>query len=119
LWCASLVCASATAAAVASSGLGRPTYVISGRSEDRPGRGFDDLLTAQLIERARVGQPLAAEVTAAAVAASDEARTTLALGEGHVDPDDIVYAARVDAFDFAMEVERASDALVLRPHRVS
>lgn len=114
LWAASLVCASATAAAVAASGLGPPTYVISGRSEDHPERGDDDLLTAHLIERARTGRSLDAEATAAAVAATDEARLTLALGEGHVDPDDIMFATRVDAFDFAMEVERRAGALVLR-----
>ncbi len=117
LWCASLVCASATAAAVAVSGLGPPTYVISGRFEDRPEHGADDLLTAELIERARTGQPLEAEATAAAVADSDEACLTLALGAGHVDPEDIAYATRVDAFDFAMEVERRGGALVLRPQR--
>ncbi len=116
LWCASLVCASATAAAVDASGLGEPTYVITGRFEDRPQRGDDDLLTAQLIERARLGQHLSAQATAAAVASSDEARRTLALGAGHVDPDDIVYATRVDEFDFAMEVERRPGALVLRAH---
>ena len=37
LWCASLVCASATAAAVRASGLGSPTYVITGNFEDRAG----------------------------------------------------------------------------------
>src|SRR5688500_9334464 len=67
LWCASLVCASATAAAVTASGLGAPTYVITGRFGDRPDRGIDDLLTAQLMERARTGLPLAAEETASAV----------------------------------------------------
>ncbi len=36
LWAASLVVASATARAVESAGLGEPTYVITGRFEDRP-----------------------------------------------------------------------------------
>ncbi len=36
LWCASLVCASATAAAVRESGLGDPTYLITGNFEDAP-----------------------------------------------------------------------------------
>ena len=36
LWCASLVCASATAAAVRASGLGNPAYVITGNVEDNP-----------------------------------------------------------------------------------
>jgi 2-phosphosulfolactate phosphatase len=107
LWCASLVCASATAAAVGASGLGAPTYVITGNFDDNPDmNGFDDLATAQLIERARLGHDLDANRTAEQVAASDEATRTLTLGDGHVDPDDIAYATRVDAFDFAMEVQR-------------
>jgi 2-phosphosulfolactate phosphatase len=116
LWCTGLACASATAAAVRGSGLGAPTYVLTGWFTDRPGyEGTDDRLTAELVERARVGAPLDAEATAAAVAASDEAVRTLALGDGHVHPDDIVLATRVDAFDFAMEVERAPDGLRLVP----
>ena len=39
LWCAGLVTASATAAAVRSAGLGAPTYVITGWSERAPGLG--------------------------------------------------------------------------------
>ena len=112
LWCAGLVCASATAAAVSSSGLGAPTYVITGDFEDDPDmNGADDLATAHLIERARVGGDLDARRTAELVSASEEARRTLTLGDGHVDPDDIVYATRVDAFDFAMEVRRVGDRL--------
>src|SRR4051812_49691151 len=54
LWCASLVCASATAAAVASSGLGEPTYVITGWFADRADRpGNDDPLPADHIDALR------------------------------------------------------------------
>ena len=114
LWCASLVCASATAEAVAASGLGEPTYLITGRFQDRPDRdGYDDLVTAELIERARLGQDLDAARTAKAVATSYEAALTLALGSGHVHPEDIDYAVRVDCFDFAMEVVRAHGLLWL------
>lgn len=114
LWCASLVCASATAAAVSASGLGEPAYVITGRHDgDRPSTGADDLATAQLIERARLGLDLDAARTVQLLLESDEAKRTLALGPGHVDPDDIVYATRVDAFDFAMEVRRDGDRLRL------
>jgi 2-phosphosulfolactate phosphatase len=116
LWAASLACASATARAVEAAGLGVPTYVITGWVADRPERAaLDDTLTAELIERARLGQPLDAAATTQAVLASDEAVHTLALGAAHVHPDDIVLATRVDAFDFAMEVHRESDRLVLRP----
>ncbi|MFV0306786.1 MAG: 2-phosphosulfolactate phosphatase [Desertimonas sp.] len=116
LWAASLVCASATARAVEAAGLGAPSYVITGWFPDRPGRAaLDDVLTAELIERARLGQPLDAEATAAAVQASEETVHTLALGAGHVDPDDIVLATRVDAFEFAMEVHGDGSTLRLRP----
>lgn len=113
LFVASLVCASATAAAINQAGLGPPTYVITGRFPDRPDGGEDDLLTAHLIERARTGQPLDAEATAYAVAQSEEAVRTLTVGEGHVHPDDIAYATAVDRFDFAMEVERVDGRLRL------
>ena len=112
-WCASLVCASATAAAVRASGLGAPTYVISGRFEDLPEiSGSDDLATAELIERARLGQDLDAERASHEVATSDEAERTLALGPGHVHPDDISYAVQVDRFAFAMEVTRVGGGLL-------
>ena len=114
LWCASLVCASATARAVDRSNAGVPTYLITGRFPDAgPSSGDDDLATARLIERARVGAPLDATATASFVANSAEAVKTLQLGAAHVDPDDIVYATRVDAFDFAMEVTRADGGLRL------
>ena len=113
LFAASLVCASATAAAIRDAELGAPTYVITGRFPDEPDGGEDDLLAAQLIERARLGQPLDGVATAEAVARSDEAVRTLAVGDGHVHPDDIAYATVVDRFDFAMEVERVDGGLRL------
>jgi len=118
LWCASLVCASATAAAVRASGLGDPTYVITGRSPDAPrGAGDDDLLVARLIERARRGHPLDAEATVEALADSDEAARTLALGGTDSHPDDVTYASALDRFDFAMEVSRTPEGLRLAPVR--
>jgi 2-phosphosulfolactate phosphatase len=113
-WCASLVCASATAAAVTASGLGEPAYVISGWfDDDHPAE--DDRLTAELIERVRTGAELRAAETAAAVAATPEAARTLGLGAGHVDPRDVELATRVDAFDFAMEARATADGLELTP----
>jgi 2-phosphosulfolactate phosphatase len=112
LWCASLVCASATAAAVNASSLGAPTYVITGCFPDRPdASGSDDYLAAEFIERVRTGASPEAASAAEAVARSDEATRTLALGGEHVDPDDIAYACNVDAFSFAMEVPRTADGL--------
>lgn len=116
LFAASLVCASATAAAVRAVGPAAPTYAITGHFTDRPDcHGEDDRLTAELIERARTGAPLDAERTARAVTDSPEAARTLAVGEGHVHPDDIAFAVDVDRFDFAMEVERVDGGLRLRP----
>ncbi len=114
LWCASLVCASATAAAVEASGLGAPTYVITGRFDDRPDRpGTDDLLTAEHVEAIRTERSPDPAAVAAAVAATDEAARTLALGSEHVDPADIVIATDVDRFAFAMEVSRTAEGLRL------
>ena len=113
MWAASLVVASATARAVETSGLGAPSYVITGRFEDRPDRGADDVLAAELIERARLREPLEARATAAALLSTDEAARTLLLGLPHVDPRDIELAAAVDACDLAMEVERAELGLRL------
>jgi 2-phosphosulfolactate phosphatase len=106
LWCAGLANATATAKAVRASGLGRPAYVITGWGGSASDSGADDLATAELIERARLGEPLRAAETARFVAASQEAARTLSLGEGHVHPEDIDRAVAVDAFDFAMEVAR-------------
>ena len=87
--------------------------MISGRFEDLPEiSGSDDLATAELIERARLGQDLDAERASHEVTMSDEAERTLALGPGHVHPDDIAYAVQVDRFAFAMEVTRVGGGLL-------
>lgn len=116
LWAASLVCASATARAVNESGLGTPSYVITGCLPDRPDdTGDDDRLSADLIERARSGHPIDAAATSEGLHATGTASRLLALGPEHRDPLDIEYAARVDHFDFAMEV--TTDPLGLRLER--
>jgi 2-phosphosulfolactate phosphatase len=115
VWCASLVCASATARALVASGLGEPGYVITGRFEERPDDGEDDLAVARFIEQARRGLALDPERVAREVAHSDEARRTLALEAGHVHPNDVAYATRVDTFDFALELRRDSDGFRLFP----
>ncbi len=114
LFAASLVCASATAAAVRRADLGPPTYVITGRFPDRPGSGDDDLVTAELIERLRTGRDADVEAVVDAVRGSEEAARTLALGEGNADPRDIELATDVDRFDFAMEVVRERRGLRLQ-----
>jgi 2-phosphosulfolactate phosphatase len=117
LWCASLVCASATAAAVHAAALGTPSYVVTGWFADRPDRpGSDDRLTADHIEAIRLGAAVDPIDVARRVADSDEATRTLALGPDHCHPDDIRLAVDVDRFGFAMEVTR--DDLGLRLDRV-
>ena len=113
LWCAGLVNATATATAVRMAALGLPAYVITGWSGTASGSGADDLATAELIERARLGQPLRAAETARFVATSEEAARTLSIGEGHVHPQDVERAVAVDAFAFAMEVVRTPIGLRL------
>ena len=113
LWCAGLVNATATATAVRMAALGLPAYVITGWSGTASGSGADDLATAELIERARLGQPLRAAETARFVATSEEAARTLSIGESHVHPQDVERAVAVDAFAFAMEVVRTPIGLRL------
>jgi 2-phosphosulfolactate phosphatase len=114
LWAASLVCASATAAAVEASGLGAPTYVITGRFDDREDRpGNDDIATAEHIEAIRMGLDPDPVAVARVVATSNEAARTLTLGPDHVDPTDIELATSVDRFAFAMEVTRDPEGLRL------
>ena len=113
LWAAGLVCASATAAAVNASGLGEPTYVITGCfAEALETTGHDDRMTAALIERARLGEPLDKEPTLAALLTTFEAERTRNLPVEHSDPEDLALCGEVDRFDFAMEV--VSDPLGLR-----
>lgn len=66
--------------------------------------GDEDEVAARYIERARRGLTLDPARAARDVLESTAARRTLALGAEHVDPQDIVYATVVDAFDFAMAV---------------
>ena len=118
LWCASLVCASATARAVNSAKLGPPTYVITGRFQDRSDHsGSDDHACAEYIEHVRRSEQVNPTATVDHILNSEEARRTLLLGEGHTHADDIVFATRVDLFNFSMEVRRTSLGLCLRPVR--
>jgi 2-phosphosulfolactate phosphatase len=110
LFATSLVCASATAQAITDARLGAPTYVITGRFPDEPDGGEDDLITARFIEALRTGVSIDSSSVARAVADSDEAVRTLALGGTDSHIDDVAYATDIDRFDFAMEVER-SDGL--------
>ena len=113
LFAASLVCASATAEAVRDTGLGVPTYVITGRFPDSPDGGEDDFVTARLIERARLGDGLEIAATRDAVANSTWAQKIGKMDANDVHQDDVEYSVDVDRFDFAMEVERIDSRLRL------
>ena len=75
-------------------GLGgrRSSSGITGRYGDRPDHGIDDLLTAQLIERARTDSRWRHRRPPAPSPRRMRRESPLALGDGHVDPDDIAYA---------------------------
>jgi 2-phosphosulfolactate phosphatase len=116
LWCASLVCASATARAVNEAAIGAPSYVISGRFADRADdSGSDDLACAEYIEALRTSRAVQAAETIDRIANSNEAERTLRLGDGNVHPDDIAFATRIDVFNFAMEATRTSLGICIRP----
>jgi 2-phosphosulfolactate phosphatase len=115
MWAASLVVASATARAVNAAGLGEPTYVITGAFADRPERnGADDIIAANAIESIRGGRAIDALAVGASLLATAEAARTITLGADHCHPDDIEFASRVDAFDFAMEAIRNETGVCLR-----
>jgi len=118
LWCASLVCGSATARAIKNADIGVPTYIISGRFADRPDdSGDDDLACAEYIEAIRISRGIDEDGTIERIANSDEAHRTLQLGVGNVDPDDIGFGTRLDVFDFAMEATHTSLGICIRPTR--
>jgi 2-phosphosulfolactate phosphatase len=117
LFAASLVCASATAAAINAIDATPPTYVITGRFADGSDNGEDDLLTAQLIERVRRGDPIDAVATARTVAETPWALRIRGSDNEHVHHQDVLYATNVDYFDFAMEVEREGNQMRLVQRR--
>jgi 2-phosphosulfolactate phosphatase len=110
-WCSSLVCASATARALRAAGLGTPTYVITGRHPDAPHYGQEDEAAAIVIEAERRGRAYDRAAIVRRVYESPDVASTLRLGPEHVDPEDIAYATRIDAFDFCMPVESTPHGL--------
>jgi hypothetical protein len=102
-----LVVASATASAVPESRLADHArhHGLARRRQRRRRRRGD----GQSHRRARLGLDLDTAATLARVTTSEEAARTLALGTGHVHPDDIVFATRMDAFDIAMELSRVGE----------
>ncbi len=109
VWAGALVTASATAELVRQANLGEPHYVVTGSWPGRSLAGNDDWWTAQLIERARLGEQTLAAETEFAIRDSAEADFTLALGEGNAHAHDVEYALRTDLFDFGLEAVRGGD----------
>jgi 2-phosphosulfolactate phosphatase len=111
LWLGSLVVAGATARALA--GVDEVTFVATGAHE---GRGDEDVAAADYIAGLLRGQAPPREAIMKRVAVSRDA-------EFHAgnDPDlpaaDIPCCAAIDAFDFAMRVERTDQRLLAHPWR--
>jgi 2-phosphosulfolactate phosphatase len=112
LWLGSLVVAAATARALATAS--EVTLVATGARGD--GRGVEDVAAAIYLEALLRGQPPPRERVLEMVATSRDARRHTGS-----DPDlpaaDIPCCTAIDAFDFAMRVERREDRLIARPWR--
>lgn len=112
LYAASLVCARATAEAIAAAGAGEVCFVITGEWLDRD--GDEDIACADYIEALlRGGQP-DPERFAERVRQSDFGRRFAAGTWPNLPPADLELCARPDLFDFAMAVRREGDQLVIR-----
>lgn len=110
IWIASLVVASATARAIA--GAADVTLVISGAPEE----GEEDRACAALLAGLLRGAPPSREEVVRAVLSS---RAAGQFREGDADrpPMDLECCTSIDAFGFAMQVERREGRLLARPWR--
>lgn len=111
--CASLVCASATARALAEA-RADPTYVITGWGEDVAAEtdGDEDLAAAELIEQLR-HRPVDPAPYVDRVRQSLAARQ-LASNPNAGHPDDVAYALELDRFRFAMVATPGPNGVELR-----
>lgn len=110
---ASLVVASATAAALADKS--RVTIVASGLSGLAPAE--EDEIGAEVIAAVLAGDRTPLAAAGQRVKTIERARELEAAGFIH--PNDIVLCAAVDRFDFAMQARNEAGLLVLRPFPVS
>lgn len=108
VWLGSLVVAGATARALA--GRHEVTLVASGP----PHEGEEDLACAEWIASLLQGAPCARDAVISNVRTS-RAAAKHRTGDADFPADDIECAAAIDAFDFAMRVERHADRLVAKP----
>jgi 2-phosphosulfolactate phosphatase len=112
LFATSLVCARATAAAIRASGAKEICFVITGEWVDRD--GDEDIACADYIETLLRGQPPETAKFAQRVRDSDFGRRFTAGTWPNLPLADLDLAMQVDLFDFAMQVTREGDQLVIR-----
>lgn len=112
LYAASLVCARATAAAIASAGAGEVCFVITGEWLDRD--GDEDIACADYIEALLRGEQPDPEWFAERVRQSDFGRRFAAGTWPNLPPADLDVCAQANRFGFAMPLRREGDQLVIR-----
>jgi len=107
IWLGSLVVASATASALADRA--EVTLVASGC----PQEGEEDLACAEMLAALLQGTPVDQERIIAAVQNSRAARKHV-IGDSDLPQDDVACAVNVDAFSFAMQVEKRAAGFIAR-----
>lgn len=112
LYAASLVCASATAAAIRAAGASEVCFVITGEWVDRD--GDEDNACADYIEALLRGEAGDSEACSRRVRQSDFGQRFSAGTWPNLPLADLELAARADIFDFAMPVQREGENLVIR-----
>jgi 2-phosphosulfolactate phosphatase len=112
LYATSLVCARATAQAIAASGTRDICFVITGEWVDRD--GDEDIACADYIEALLNGQATDPAHYAQRVRDSDFGRRFGTSAWPNLTLADLELCADVDRFDFAMPVARAGEHLVIR-----
>lgn len=112
LYAASLVCASATAAAIRNSGAKEVCFVITGEWVDRD--GDEDIACADYIESLLRGKPASPEDFSRRVRESDFGRRFATGTWPNLPLADLELAAESDCFKFAMPVRYENEHLVIR-----
>lgn len=112
LYATSLVCASATAAAIRAAGARDVCFVITGEWIDRD--GDEDSACADYIEALLRGERVVPEAFTQRVRTSDFGRRFTAGTWPNLPLADLELASRTDIFDFAMPVRNEGGRLVIR-----
>jgi len=112
LFAASLVCASATAQAIRSSGAQEVCFVITGEWVDRD--GDEDVACADFIEALLRGERPDPAIFSQRVRQSDFGRRFVSGNWPNLPLADLDLCASVDLYDFALPVHRENDRLAIR-----